>query len=96
MHKTFFFRSYNPATGQFTVPSGGAGLYFFYINFFADDETNAAFTMRVNGAWLCYAYGEMNESPGDNATPSCGAVVTLAEGKFLEFSLQTNCHVAKD
>ena len=77
------FFSYNNATGEFTVPPGGDGLYFFYINFFADDADITNFVVRVNGVRdLCYARADMNNvAVSDNGTPSCGAVATVSAGK---------------
>ena len=63
------------------MPSGGAELYFFYINFYADDTKYMDFVIRVNGADLCYARADMNEVViTDNGKPSCGAVAVLTEG----------------
>ena len=74
---------YDSSTGEFTVPAGGAGLYFIYTNLYADDEKVADFVVQVNGVDLCEASSDMNHSPGDNGTPSCGAVTILAEGMLL-------------
>ena len=71
---------YDNTTGQFTVPAGGAGLYFLYTNLYSDDENLADFVIRVNGAAVCEGSSDMNQSPGDNGTPSCGAVAVLTEG----------------
>ena len=76
------FFSYNNATGEFTVPSGGDGLYFFYINFFADDTKITDFVVRLNRVTdLCYARADMNSGGvADNGTPTCGAVATVSAG----------------
>ena len=62
------------------MPSGGAGLYFFYTNFYADDSKVTDFVIRVNGAELCNAKADMDGASADNGIPSCGAVIVLAEG----------------
>ena len=36
----------------------------------------------VNGAAVCEGSSDMNSSPNENGTPSCGAVVVLAEGTY--------------
>ena len=79
------FFSYNNATGEFTVPPGGDGLYFFYINFFADDADITNFIVRLNGVRdLCYARADMNNvAVSDNGAPSCGAVATVSAGKVI-------------
>ena len=75
------FNRYNSETGQFTVPVGGAGLYFFYTSFFAQDEQFADFLIRVNGTAICQAECDGNEAgTNDNGAPSCAAVTTLTEG----------------
>ena len=72
---------YNSTTGEFTVPAAGAGLYFFYTNFFADEQDFVDFFIRVNGQNICGAFADMNNiGVNDNGTPSCAAVATLAEG----------------
>ena len=83
---------YNSSTGLFTVPSGGAGLYFLYINFYADDMKIVDFVIRVNGGQVCYARGDQNNEggAGDNATPSCAAVTTLLEGEMSKNLLGNN------
>ena len=76
--------SYDSTTGQFTVPSGGAGLYFLYTNFYGDDRKHMDFFIRVNGTNLCAAFADMHSSGvDDNGTPSCGAVAQLAVGWLI-------------
>ena len=78
---------YNSTTGQFVVPTGGAGLYFLYTNFLADEQEFANFFIRVNDQAICGAFSDMNDiGVNDNGTPSCGSVAILIEGiKFLRF-----------
>ena len=72
---------YNSTTGEFTVPAGGAGLYFFYTNFLADEQEFADFRIRLNGGQICVAYADMNNvGVNDNGTPSCAVLAILAEG----------------
>ena len=74
--------SYDSSTGVFTVPSGGAGLYYFYVNFWSTEGENAIFDVRVNEVLRCRAESdEAVTTPDDNGTPSCGFVTTLSEGK---------------
>ena len=67
------------------MPPGGAGLYFFFIiNFLSGVQEYSDFLIRVNGAIICRAYTDINSSGvNDRANPSCGAVVTLAQGTCL-------------
>ena len=62
-------------------------MYFLYTNLYADDEKAARFIIRVNGVAACEASSDMNSSPDENGTPSCGAVVVLAEGTNHEKNL---------
>ena len=86
------FFSYNNATGEFTVPSGGDGLYFFYINFFVDDTKITDFVVGLNGVTdLCYARADMNsDDVADNGTPTCGAVATVSAGNRWFTRIETN------
>ena len=83
MSVTFFFRCrYDNGTGEFTVPPGGAGLYYFYVHILCDNDEQVTVGMRKNEAIVCYAYaGIRDESAVNEAhSTSCGAVVTLEEG----------------
>ena len=63
------------------MPSGGGGLYFFYVNLLSDDQEIATFDIRVNGATMCHSYNDENNSGvNDRGSSSCGIVVTLVEG----------------
>ena len=76
---------------MFTVPSGGAGLYYFYVNFWSTEGENAIFDVRVNEVLRCRAESdEAVTTPDDNGTPSCGFVTTLSEGKSLFDSLTSS------
>ena len=59
-------------------------MYFLYTNLYADDEVAADFVIRVNGVTVCEGSSDMNASPGENGTPSCGAVAVLTEGTKQE------------
>ena len=46
---------YNAETGEFTTPSGGAGLYYFFIHFSLQSRVYAWMAIRHNGTgreWL--------------------------------------------
>ena len=73
---------YNNATGVFTVPSGGDGLYYFSIYLVVDTYTHARFHIMVNGEVLCTAVGD--HSVGDDVSypqATCSAVIHVTEGK---------------
>ena len=44
------------------MPPGGAGLYFFYINFPIDIQEFTVFVVRVSGVELCVASNDENSS----------------------------------
>ena len=71
---------YSPTTGLFTVPSGGAGLYYFYTYLLYYPNENSNFPIRHNGFDLCDTYADGDS--GDCDMTSCGAVVVLEEGRL--------------
>ena len=71
---------YNAETGQFIVPSGGAGLYYTYAHFEGDDGETSNMYLRHNGIHLCRAYLDENQG-GDFPGSSCGFVAVLQEGQ---------------
>ena len=64
------------------VPSGGAGLYYFFVHFLIQDGLYVTFRIEHNGAALCDAVGDETEG-GDMPATSCAAVVLLAEGDSI-------------
>ena len=73
---------YDSGTGEFTVPSGGAGLYYFFIHIQCDRGEQVTVTIRQNEAIFCNAYaGIRDENAGSEVhNSSCGGVVGLEEG----------------
>ena len=80
--------AYDSTTGQFVVPSGGAGLYYFFAHFIVQDGLYATFRIEHNGAAVCDAAEDESEG-GDQPATSCGAVVLLAEGKSINCSISS-------
>ena len=74
---------YSPPTGLFTVPSGGAGLYFFYTHLLYYPNENSNFPIRHNDFDLYDTYADGGS--GDWDMTSCGAVVVLEEGRLSSF-----------
>ena len=72
---------YNGATGEFTVPSGGAGLYYFYGHFVFDTGESVWIRLQVNDGDICVAYEDGRNGPTYGGS-SCGAVVLLQEGSI--------------
>ncbi len=78
-----FCSSYDPTTGTFTVPPGGTGFYYFSAFFSVESGEYANLQITANGAELCTALGDNNESgSSDYAQASCGGVVLLVEGEL--------------
>ena len=73
---------YDNETGEFTVLSGGAGLYYFFVHFLCDLDEQARLDLRKNGDVVCRAYARIRDESAVNEahTGSCGAVVALHEG----------------
>ena len=73
---------YNSSTGLFTVPSGGAGLFYFDVHFIFGYGEYADMYIRKNGIRLCRAHGNSLKFPIFPHS-SCGAVTSLEEGTKL-------------
>ena len=79
---------YDKTTGKFTVPQGGAGLYFFYVHLLADSGEEVALAIRQNGDAKCYAYGGVRGSNlRSHPTGTCGAVLSLVEGISISVAI---------
>ena len=73
---------YSGSTGKFTVPSGGAGLYYLYVHVMYDWGDWVYIGIRKNGSVLCYATNDDLTDALDHDGSSCGAVSVLEEGKL--------------
>ena len=69
---------YNSATGVFTVPPGGDGVYYFHAHYLVQAGEAAGFGINRNDDMLCFAEG-LGNNGGDFRATSCGAVTTLNE-----------------
>ena len=76
----FDFR-YNTSTGEFGVPAGGAGLYYFYTYLRRRDSEWSEFQLKKNNMTLCKMYPYADKS-GDIPAASCGATVELNTGNM--------------
>ena len=72
---------YDRSTGVFTLPSDGAGLYYFYVHVLVDAGEYAYFNLKRNNEILCSMKGDNNGNGDDNDTGTCAATVMLNEGK---------------
>ena len=83
IYKFSFHCRYDSETGEFTVPSGGAGLYYFYVHILCDNGEQVRVDLRRNGGTVCRAYaGIRDENAGNEIhSSSCGGVVDLEEGR---------------
>ena len=71
---------YNGATGEFTVPPGGAGVYYFYAHFLsAPGGEWVSMWLRHNGDQKCIAF---TSDSTWYSNYSCGAVIVLKEGRY--------------
>ena len=79
---------YNSETGEFTVPPGGAGVYFLYFYTLIGLGEFSKLTVALNGDDLCIAYGDHDTIASDWPAASCGAVAILNEGEgFIQIFL---------
>ncbi len=74
------FSRYSPSTGIFTVPSGGAGTYYFSTYLLVQEDEYAYFNIVVNGIILCTAWGENDYNDNDRPQAACSGLVQLNEG----------------
>ena len=74
---------YDGSTGEFTVPSGGAGLYYLYGHFLFDRGNAVTIRMQVNDGDICVAYEDGQNAPSFGGS-SCGAVLALQEGSLTK------------
>ena len=82
IYKFFFHCRYDNVTGEFTVPSGGAGFYYFFVHILCDNDEEVRVDLRKNAVVVCRAYAGIRDESAENETHngSCGAVVTLEIG----------------
>ena len=71
---------YDKETGEFTVPPGGAGVYFLFFYTLVDQGELGNFYIARNGNPLCSAYGDHDSLGSDWPSASCGVVFVLDEG----------------
>ena len=76
----YTFHRYNSATGAFTVPPGGDGLYYFSTYLLTYFGEYGLFTIRVNGANLCTAFGDNSYNGDDVQQATCSGLAQLSEG----------------
>ena len=74
---------YNNETGEFTVPPGGAGVYFLFFYTLIGLGELAQFIVARNGDDLCRAYGDHDTVGNDYPAASCGTVAMLDEGEHF-------------
>ena len=77
---------YNSSTGEFTVPSGGAGLYFLYVNFWVIGGKWVRFYVKLNNSDVCKAEIDTRAtgSTADRYHAASGALTILTEGMSKE------------
>ena len=73
---------YNSSTGDFTVPSGGAGLYFLYVNFWVIGGKWVRFDVKLNNSDVCAAEIDTRATgcTADRYQAGSGALALLREG----------------
>ena len=75
------FFSYNSATGVFTVPPGGDGVYYFSTYLLGDAGDIARFNMELNNRVICSTRPDNFHNGADDTIPgSCSAVVNIVAG----------------
>lgn len=71
---------YSISSGVFTVPPGGAGLYFFSVDLQYADWESGQFRLVGGGTTYCDMKGDNNGSGNNIDTGGCTAVMSLSEG----------------
>ncbi len=76
------YSSYNNNTGIFTVPIGGAGIYYFSAYFMIGWEKLGQFVLGSTEGEICRAMGDHDSSGAqDFSQAGCSGVAQLEEGK---------------
>ena len=78
---------YDNETGNFIVPSGGAGVYYFYFHTVLEFGDVGLFIVRSTRYHVCAALGDHEVVGTDSQPASCGGVVVLNEIKCLCYLL---------
>ncbi len=76
---------FNNATGIFTVPIGGAGLYIFSTYLMVPPGETAVFYLNVNNTdqGVCFAVGDHDNIGNDYSQAACTGLAELQDGRFL-------------
>ena len=77
---------YNVATEVFTVPSGGAGWYYFSIFIVTSCGENGLFEIHINNEPVCTSIGDLDGSGLDVPQATCSAVANTAEDNEFELN----------
>ena len=70
---------------MFTVPAGGAGLYYFNTHVTGADGEYSWFHLKKNDVTLCSMLPDANNGGNDHPAASCAATVELNEGNINAF-----------
>ena len=70
---------YDVMTGDFTVPTGKAGLYHFYIHLSHMASQTGDFYLMVNDTVTCRSVGD-DDTGSDSSSSSCSVIALLEEG----------------
>ncbi len=71
-------------TGKFTVPAGGAGLYYFSTYLLLADGKEAVFRITKNGEnddQICSAWGDQNHHDDEKGQGACSGLADLNDGE---------------
>tara|TARA_R100001126_G_scaffold100154_1_gene77270 strand:+ start:530 stop:1111 length:582 start_codon:yes stop_codon:yes gene_type:complete len=82
--------AYDPSTGRFTVPSGGAGKYLIYAQLVRNNFTNSRYLsrIRVNGSHASQSEQRNTDTGGTTyQTVNITSIQTLAEGDYVDVTL---------
>ena len=73
---------YDVTTGDFTVPTGKAGLYYFYVHFSHAVGKEGDFYLQVSDTVICRSVGD-DDSGNDSSSSSSSCVANLTEGMIF-------------
>ena len=69
---------YKSATGTFTVPPGGDGIYYYSVYLLVQDDEYSSFDIELNGDFLCTAYNDQQDTVFEEGPATCSATITQA------------------
>ena len=73
---------YDSSVGEFIVPPGGDGFYYFSVFFLVSQYEVAYFDIEINGDVLCTAQTDQGDTLYEEGQAACSAAIYATEGRY--------------